>query len=1098
MKLFSSAPPFIWSANEEGLAFRFSDLRRYHKAKEGSANKEDQLAFIRMQMLAECGQAEVREVDGGVFIVTADAVRLDSEARDGFDLPSPWPGGMRFQTDSVPQLPGFFARIGLVNPGRGVIWDWQLRGPILEAERASYLPTAAQFAALIAYREWQRGTPHDEFANLSLLATLREAFAEGCLIDLEAYRETVVARAEELSIDAREEEETGDLILRPFLEGGFAELSPDEIEKRLAQLRVGDDRAVMRVGKTIVLLDPSQTKQARAIATRGRVPKRQRKEFENNPSEWLAEHVFPDMETEFSPRVTGIGAWTGGYLGTNWEESQDWFGMQPTSEKTDIKSTSEREEEDEGCDTNGVAMDEPSRQLVPLIIPNDEELGFGWRFPELPSENTESFELDFTRYARAPLDHQKEAVRWLLGHARRALDRQDVKENGRGLGAGGLLADDMGLGKTFSTLICIAEWFDLWRKATGSEPPAVVIVAPLSLMENWKEEIKKSFQEDHRVFTRVLMVQAEADIDKVRRSPGSRDEAVPGEVTQYGLGFGDGTERSLDYPGSCVLTTYQTLRDYRFSFAKAEWSAAIFDEAQNIKNPNAMQTIAAKALKALFRVTLTGTPVENHLGDFWSILDTAEPGPLGSFAEFKRDWIHRMAREKDRMTEIGQQLRDHVGGLMLRRTKEEELDGLPQKTGGTEPILIDMTQEQTALYNSVISGALNDASSENTAENKRQNRQLAALWQLRQVSLHPDLLGGGDMKLAGNPELSRSVLERSGKLSWLLKCLEQIGQSGEKALIFCIQKKLQEALAFHLGQIYSFSVPVINGDTKATSRTRPESTRLGLIERFSNQPGFGVCVLSPIAAGAGLNIVAANHVIHLERHWNPAKEDQATDRVYRIGQTKPVIVYLPTGIHPNIPSFDLVLHRLLEKKRRLQSALGLVPPEPVSAPELMNELFGQQEDSKGVTENIGLDEALQLPWRLFEALIATIYQNEAQRVMLTQGSADHGCDVVVLDIGPGHENLLIQCKSTSRENLNSEVAVREIEGARPFYEEALGVKFNRRCLHTTAKKFSPRTLRAAEICGVALYGRSWLKDILTKTSVKRSSVLATDTKRERI
>ena len=142
-----------------------------------------------------------------------------------------------------------------------------------------------------------------------------------------------------------------------------------------------------------------------------------------------------------------------------------------------------------------------------------------------------------------------------------------------------------------------------------------------------------------------------------------------------------------------------------------------------------------------------------------------------------------------------------------------------------------------------------------------------------------------------------------GKLAWLLDCLDKIRANGEKALIFCVQKRLQEALASHLGLIYGFVVPVINGDTKTTSQRNPESTRLGLIEQFSNASGFGVCVLSPIAAGAGLNIVAANHVIHLERHWNPAKEDQATDRAYRIGQTRPVTVYLPTGIHPRVKIF---------------------------------------------------------------------------------------------------------------------------------------------------------------------------------------------------
>lgn len=1100
MPLFKPIQPFIWSFNADGLAVRFSDLRRYDKAKKGRAAETDHLAFIRMQMLTESGQAEVREVDGGIFIAASDAVRLDIETREDFSLPPCWPGGMRLQTDSVPQLKDFRARLGLVDPNSGVDWDWQLNGPILEARSTHYLPTAAQFAALKAYYDYQHAVPRDEYANLSLLATLREVRQEGCHIDLEAYQETMVTHASELTLDAREEPATGELILRPVVSGDFPKLDPDRIEERLAQLQVGDKRTVLRVGMTIVLLDLKQTALARAAATRGRVPSDQRKAFEKNPSAWLADHVFPDIEIDFSPRVTGIGEWREGYLGANWDDGLDWFGKQPEAEKSDEPPGSETRSEDDGNEPDEVTGELTHAPVVPLIIPNDTELGFGWRFPELPLGNTESFTPEFSRYARTPFPFQEDAVRWLLGHAKRALYRKHINDREAGFGAGALLADDMGLGKTFSTLIFLAEWFDLWRKTTEKEPSAVLIVAPLSLLENWKEEIAKSYASDHQVFTRVLIAQSDGDLDKVRRNQDSRDRdvATTDGVAQYGLGFGDGTERSLDYPGSCVLTTYHTLRNYRFSFAKAEWSAAVFDEAQNIKNPNALQTIAAKALKALFRITLTGTPVENHLGDFWSIIDTAEPGPLGSFAEFRRDWITRMTRHRDQMAQIGQELRDYVGGLMLRRTKDEELKELPQKTGGVDPIRVDMTSEQSALYDEVLEAAHGAEAAGDEGNKQHRNRQLSALWQLRQASLHPDLLGNGNIRKANSPASARDVLNRSGKLDWLLMCLDQIRAIDEKALIFCVQKRLQEALASHLGQIYGLYVPVINGDTKTMSRRSPETTRLGLIEQFSNKPGFGVCVLSPIAVGAGLNIVAANHVIHLERYWNPAKEDQATDRVYRIGQTRPVTVYLPTGIHPKVDSFDLVLHRLLHKKRSLQSALGLVPPEALSSPELIDEIFGHPRTHRGEIKYIGLQAALGLSWRLFEALIATLYEKNAERVILTPGGSDHGCDVVVLGWGTERENLLIQCKATKQDMLDSEVAIREIEGARPFYENALQVTFNRRCLHSTAKKFSRRTHNAAKLCGVGIYGRSWLNDELGKTRIELSAVLAADTKHERI
>ncbi len=1098
----TSRSQFIWSSNTDGLAIRFSDRRRYETAKTGQANEADQIAFVRMQMLTESGQASTQVVENGIFISTPDAVRLDTDTRECFNLPPSWPGGMRLKTDSVPQLQGFRASLGMVNPAADLAWNWTMRGPILEVEGNDYLPTSAQYTAIAAFKKWKT-EQHDEFSNLSLLSSLRDAWNEGCHIDMEIYDDFIISEAEELSLNVREDETSGDLVLRPVLTGNFPELDADLIEERLSQLNVGAERTVLRVGKTILLLDSTQTKQARAVAKHDRIPSDQKEAFKKNPSGWLADNVFPDLETEFSPRVTGIGEWKGGYLGVNWDEGQDWFGQKPVSEKSETekpkseKEPTPRDDEQPGNLEDGIKVNS-KKSIVPLIIPNDEELGFGWRFHDISLKNEEPYKLDFSKYPRSPLLHQEKAVRWLLGNAQRAQTREKSENNTGGYGAGALLADDMGLGKTYSTLIFLSEWLELWRKITESQPPAILVVAPLSLLENWKDEIVKSYINSKYVFTRILIAQSDNELNKVRRSPNSQDIAKPGEVVQYGLGFGDGTERSIDYPGSCVLTTYQTLRKYRFSFAKSDWSTVIFDEAQNIKNPNALQTIAAKSLKGLYRIMLTGTPVENHLGDFWCILDTAEPGPLGSFSEFRKNWILRMKRERDKANEIGKELRNHVGGLMLRRTKEDELEGLPNKKGENEPILIDMSSEQLSAYDAVVDAIQNAEANSHPEGKQRNNQQLAALWQLRQVSLHPDLLGGGEMRNTNSVVSAKYELQRSGKLSWLLDCLDEIQLENEKVLIFCVQKKLQEALSCNLGRIYGLTVPVINGDTKSSSITNPEATRLGLINEFSQQPGFGICILSPIAAGAGLNIVAANHVIHLERHWNPAKEDQATDRVCRIGQTRSVRVYLPVLAHPSMASFDLVLYRLLEKKRELQGALGLVPPDTVSGPEIIYELFRDYKTDKKAKKFIDLQSSLNFSWQLFEALIAVIYKNKAKRVILTPGGHDHGCDIVVLGWGKDSDNLLIQCKNTGQATFNSEVAVREVEGARPFYEKALGVTFKRRCLHTTSKKFSRRTKNAAEICGVELYDRKWISEMLGKNKIEYSTVLKADYSRERV
>ena len=283
MLFITSRSQFIWSSNADGLAIRFSDSKRYEKATTGQANETDQIAFIRMQMLTESGQASTRVVENGIFISTPDAVRLDTGTRECFNLPPSWPGGMRLQTDSVPQLQGFRASLGMVNPAAELAWNWTMRGPILEVEGNDYLPTSAQYTAIAAFKKWQN-EQHDEFSNLSLLSSLRDAWNEGCHIDMEIYDDFIISEAEELSLNVREDETSGDLVLRPVLTGNFPELDADLIEERLSQLNVGDERTILRVGKTIVLLDSTKTKQARAVAKHDRIPSNQQEAFKNNPS----------------------------------------------------------------------------------------------------------------------------------------------------------------------------------------------------------------------------------------------------------------------------------------------------------------------------------------------------------------------------------------------------------------------------------------------------------------------------------------------------------------------------------------------------------------------------------------------------------------------------------------------------------------------------------------------------------------------------------------------------------------------------------------------------------------------------------------------
>ena len=208
-------------------------------------------------------------------------------------------------------------------------------------------------------------------------------------------------------------------------------------------------------------------------------------------------------------------------------------------------------------------------------------------------------------------------------------------------------------------------------------------------------------------------------------------------------------------------------------------------------------------------------------------------------------------------------------------------------------------------------------------------------------------------------------LRESAKLGVVIEISNRIRDAGEKVLIFAVNKRLQEGLAANLARTYCFDVPVINGDAPTGTRSRsPEAmnrTRFGMIETFQRADGFRICILSPLAAGVGLTITAANHVIHLERHWNPAKEAQATDRVYRIGQTRDVLVHVPILLHPERASYDVNLDKLLRSKMRLQDALTITASEEVTADEVLKGISAGKAASRR-TEPTGHCE--EMTWRV--------------------------------------------------------------------------------------------------------------------------------------
>ena len=762
----------------------------------------------------------------------------------------------------------------------------------------------------------------------------------------------------------------------------------------------------------------------------------------------------------------------------------------------------------EASETDPPPKTDPNKPGPPLVVdiqPNDNALEFSAELTAALNGRIEALsyrgQIDWSRYLRSPFSYQEEGIRWLLGLARHTLQL-----TGEQLGKdGALLADDMGLGKTFMTLVAIAEYLQQGQ-ANNDQARPVLVVAPLGLLDNWEQEVKATYAPAHDPFKEIIKLQADADLRRFRASPQTIPSNTHQEDEQASIqkalktGRDYGADR-LDQPRRLVLTTYETLRDYQFSLCRVDWSLVIFDEAQMVKNPNTLASRAAKGLKARFKLAVTGTPVENSLRDFWNLLDTVRPGHLDAYQPFNREFIrpiNRVPREQraNERQQIGLQLRAKTGLVMLRRNKVDKLEGLPAKTiyTGVEdqspdtrfyaPLQCTMQRGQADVYDMVVANVTAQAADDNAG-----NPFLAGLQRLRDVALHPALLDGGILPRPQSREQAQRLIHESSKLECVIDLLKTIQEKNEKAIIFAINKRAQEFVAAACEQLFDIRVHIINGDTKAVARRSGALTRRRMIEAFQSEPGFGVIVMSPIAAGVGLTITAANHVIHLERHWNPAKEAQATDRVYRIGQEKDVFVYLPVLRHPDAGSepekvtFDQNLNRLLNEKSALKDAV--VTPEDVQPDDVMRNVFSKGSPSRPAVD-LQARDIDTLGWKNFEAfcavLLGKVYDTQTQ---LT-AAKDHGCDVVLR----GKINALIQCKFSERSDAvyDSEDIVKEICWAQQKYNDALHEEFKKLFAISNARGFSRRVKQSAKSKNVTLIDRPKLIKWLKRHPVTRNEV----------
>ena len=402
------------------------------------------------------------------------------------------------------------------------------------------------------------------------------------------------------------------------------------------------------------------------------------------------------------------------------------------------------------------------------------------------------------------------------------------------VGLGGCLADDMGLGKTPTTLAHLA-----------GLPGPHLVVCPLSVVHNWETETARFVP-----FARVM----------VHHGTGRASaQAFAARVAQHDI----------------VITTYQVAARDIDVIGTINWATAVFDEAQAIKNPDTATAKAVRRIPAGQRIALTGTPVENRLSELWSIVDTVAPGLLGSRASFRTRFALPIERHRD--LEAAAALRQLTAPFVLRRTKADKslVPDLPDKV--EQIAWAPLTREQATMYQSVVDQLLVDAQA--ATGMRRRGLVLAALTRLKQICNHPAHALGDGSPLAG----------RSGKLARFDELVTDLLDAGEQALVFTQFRQMGLLLQRHLFERFGHhglpaQVPFLHGGVPRLARDR-------MVGEFQQGAASPLLLVSLKAGGTGLNLTAASRVVHYDRWWNPAVEDQATDRAWRIGQTQSVFVH---------------------------------------------------------------------------------------------------------------------------------------------------------------------------------------------------------------
>lgn len=618
-------------------------------------------------------------------------------------------------------------------------------------------------------------------------------------------------------------------------------------------------------------------------------------------------------------------------------------------------------------------------------------------------------------------------------------------------GLPGLLnADDQGLGKTLQTLSFMAWLQSNMRRASAAEKKPILVVAPTTLLKNWTTEVETHMADQFGLGSRI---------DAYGSGLGSLKKTA-GDGSTY-LDLGLSTQHDDDR--ICwVLTTYQTLAQNQVEFAKIDFAVVVYDEIQNIKNVTTLAHRAAQSMKADFTVGLTGTPVENTIAELWAIMDTIAPGALGSLKDF-------MARFNSGEEQLYRELHDDIflngysrtmDGVAtpcigIRRMKSEAVKELPLKNYRFYPT--DMPEPQAIAYDTVFY----------KLKNHVHGRALKILHQLRSVSLYP-----GNLQLLHNqPDALETMMANSARIKATVDILDDIRDKREKVLLFIETHEMQHLLRRLLCERYGLDdIPILNGQTTPQRRGM-------IVEDFKktrHDGRFDIRILSPKSAGVGITMIAATHIIHLSRWWNPAVEEQCNDRIYRIGQDLDCTIHIPIAVHPYYKesTFDCILNDIMIRKRKLFRDV-LMPSEDMEA--------DQGAMIAGMTsETFDLREIDRLDWKAFELWSGRrASEIGVWKTSTTPRMGDGGLDTHLEHRERG-DIVLVQCKYTDDHDKHMGAApVHEVLHSATRYDVSKG---HQCVVLTNAQGFDENARRLAAERNVILVDRHrlslWPKHII--------------------